>query len=178
MTGMDGVDPRFDPRFQRGYDAAPGGGAAPAPTGAPVEASRFAPQPAPTPAPAADPVVPIVVARPSVAAEATAPAAALAHAPEANGVPVEFDDDAPAARRRNPFAIALPVVSVGFLLLGMALIWLTVDGQLSGQFANPSAEQRFMQNLAYIGSSASLIAGGVGLVVSLLLFAITWRGGR
>ncbi|GAA2075131.1 hypothetical protein GCM10009840_06230 [Pseudolysinimonas kribbensis] len=95
------TDPRYDPRFQRGWDGDP--------------AARVVnPPDPPDPAPAkASPAVAESVPADSVPAEPAAP-----------------DDDAWIEQPRyNPFRIALAVTGVALLAVGGWLTWVMVQGQ-------------------------------------------------
>jgi hypothetical protein len=132
------TDPRYDPRFQRGWDGPP-----PAP--APVVASA----PAPTPAPVTPPPAPVEEPAP---AESTDP------------TPVHGDEDLEPPRR-NPFRIALAVLGVVLLA---ATGWLIQQSTSATSEPGLSALVQFAQVmtpvLGFAGFAAVIVAIAIGAV--------------
>ncbi len=139
---MANVDPRFDPRFQRGYD----GPSLPPPT-------ALAPPASPAPAPRIEPL----------------PTSGEIIEPPPAEAPVEFVDEPP---RRNPFEIALLVVSLAFILVGVAVVWSSASNNgFSGADAIDPWQQLLSQ-LRYTLQEPLLIGGVVGVILWLGLRAI------
>jgi hypothetical protein len=150
MAKKSAPDPRFDPRFQRGYDGPePDAPATPA-VPSPLETARSSPGPA---------------AR-GAAEIAPAPDAGRPSAPKD-----EADDDALwAPPRRNPFAIALLVGGIALIAVGLWLIWSIVT-----QSSYPDGNDRAAQAFGLIQQQvtpALLIAGLFGIVAWLVLGAL------
>ena len=113
MAKKSAPDPRFDPRFQRGYEG-------PEPDAPPTPAV-----PTPVEAPAAR-----VVVAPDAASTPALPAATL-------------DDSAGwFPPRRNPFAIALLIGGVAMIAVGLWLVW-TVASASTYPDGNDRAAQAF-----------------------------------
>ena len=161
MADRRTVDPRFDPRFQRGYDPA------------------TAPPPPPSyPRPIDETPVPVPPARPVPPAEIVTGSARASFDADADGAQdaaaEDFGEEFEPAPGRNPFRLALLLVSIGFLALAVGL--------LSWQFANQSqfiygsavetAAGWMVQQLAQVAPPAATIAGFVGLAAWLGLGAL------
>src|SRR3954467_1378154 len=154
MAKKSAPDPRFAPRFQRGYDGPePDAPATPA-VPSPLETARSSPGPAAHPA-----------------AE-TAPAPDAGRAPEHGGA---ADDDALwSPPRRNPFAIALLVGGIVMIAVGLWLIWTVVT-----QSTYPDGNDRAAQAFGLVQSQvtpALLIAGLLGIIGWLVLGALSASG--
>ena len=163
MAKNSAPDPRFDPRFQRGYDGpepdAPVTPAVPSPLETGVT-RPLAAQPAPATGPA-----------PGEQAAGDAPAAAgrdAARSPEPAGA---TDDTAFwSPPRHNPFAIALLVGGIVLIAIGLSLIWSIVT-----QSTYPDGIDRPAQAFALVQQQvtpALLIAGLFGIVAWLVLGAL------
>jgi hypothetical protein len=154
MNDLPEPDPRFDPRYQRGYDG---------------------PEPDAPPTPA----MPSPVARSDSARPPTAGGGAGSEADSAPPVgavlqeSVAADDAADdfwAPPRRNPYALALLVGGLAMIAVGLWLIWSVVT-QSSFPDGNDRAAQAFglvQQQL----TPALVIAGFVGVVGWLVLGAL------
>ncbi len=145
MAKNSAPDPRFDPRFQRGYD-----GPQPAPPATPALPSPIEPAPDP------------------VAARATE----HDHEQVDEVEPQAGADDNVfwSPPRRNPFAIALLVASLAVIAVGLWLIWGVVSAP-SFPDGNDPAAQAFALIQQQL-SPALLIAGVLGLVGWLVLGAL------
>lgn len=158
MAKNSGPDPRFDPRFQRGYDG---------------------PEPDVPATPAASsPVEP--------GASSRGPAAASASSERGDGVgdgggpPGPTDLDAPSAGpdgeglwpppRRNPFALVLLIGSLAMIGVGIWLFWTVVT---ASTFPNgyDKASQAFALAQQQL-TPALLIAGVLGLIGWFVLGAL------
>lgn len=156
MSDRPPLDPRFDPRFQRGY-----AGEAPVATTA-QRGSRAA---WPTPKVVADPAK--LIAGPPRVVAPTVPAV------EASGEhPVQVAEPLP----RNPWSLALLIVSAAMILGGLAIAWYGVSHRSAWGTGTPVLDL-FLMELSWILPSALLIAGSVGLVARLALAAL-WAGDR
>lgn len=141
------VDPRFDPVFQRGYD--------PQVHARPVRRSVLR-------TPAARPA-PLPVTPPPPAAEAPAPV-----------VEVEPEEE-DGARRRNPWLLALVLVSVGFLVVAVALLWTLGQRNIYSFSGTPGAAELMLQQLSYMLPPGLLTAGLLGLVLRVAIGALRGR---
>lgn len=183
-TNTRSIDPRFDPRFQRGYvpDAS-----------APPEAGSDAVRPAPT-----VPTVPAVPTAPSPAPADAAPAPAIPDAPlpatpepirsepiaevvrdrpaatpetdrePVFGALVDPDDDASSI---TPWFMAGWGVSVIAAVVGVALWW---AGVATESFYGPTNEsERWLQVIGWSVAPALIEVGLIGVVVMLV-----WAGIR
>lgn len=144
MAKSSAPDPRFDPRFQRGYDG---------------------PQPAPPAIPAMP--SPIESASGLGAERETEHGREPAETVEPT---VTGDDGLWAPPRRNPFAIALLVGSLAMIAVGVWLIWSVVTASTYPD-GNDRAAQAFGMVQAQV-TPALLIAGVLGLVGWLVLGAL------
>jgi hypothetical protein len=152
MAEERSLDPRFDPRFQRGFD----------PATMPVEPETLrAPVEVAGPVPPTSPVLPANASRESVRLD----------------VADEDDEDAELepAPTRNPFRLALLLVSVGLLVLAAATLWWTANNQSAYLFGSAvEAPQNWMlQQLAGVVPPAAIVAGFVGIALWLGLGALT-----
>ncbi len=157
-----GVDPRFDPVFQRGYDPAKHGGRRP--------------HRAPRPSTDESPVTPI---RESVVEATEVPAAAPA--PELAAPPAEPEAELE-LRARNPFRLALLVASIAAIAGAAALLWNRLeDDPYLGVFASVDVGIQFRTQFIEASISPLLMGGLLGLALWLALGAMRWRpraGGR
>jgi hypothetical protein len=180
------IDPRYDPRFQRGYQAAD---AAPAPRAStsgvrPTSSGRRAQRDAALAEPAPEPD------RPALPDGATASAgAALAETPATPPAPQgsagpepEVEYHGPAPRRSNPWLVALWAIGVGFVVLGVGMIVVvqsinqTTVYATSG-YGDPTPKMFIIfMNVAY-SASGPLITVGLGTIVALLFQRALGRRG-
>jgi H+/Cl- antiporter ClcA len=141
------TDPRYDPRFQRGWDGAPPS----APPPQPVRhgsAESVPEEPPPRPAaPAPDPV-----------ADET---------PDVD----EVDVDEP-ERRRNPFRIALVVLGIALIAVAAALFWQTAEPR-DGSGDTPATVA--IQGLGYTFGPTLLLVGIVAIIVAIALGTVRRR---
>lgn len=164
-------DPRFDPRFQRGYDGpeptppstagvpspvtrVPGAFERPAASNGPLVAGPLVAGPLVTESPATEPVADEGTVDPSSHADPTASDA------EAFWVPP----------RRNPFALVLLVGGVVMIASGAWLIWTLVTAS-----SYPNGYDRGAQAFALVQQQATpalLICGLLGIVGWLVLGAL------
>jgi len=150
MAEERSLDPRFDPRYQRGFD----------PATMPVDPETLrAPVEEIGAVPPTSPVVPVQQ--------------------EAVRLEPDDDEDheLAALSTRNPFRLALLFVSIGFLVLATALLWWTATNQsayLSGSAAE-TAQGWMFQSLTGILPPAAIVAGFVGIAIWLGLGALDAR---
>lgn len=159
------IDPRFDPRYQRGYAA---------------DASDASPSPA-SPSRPVEPASRVADARP-VEAAATSPVAASAEAaldPEAGDAPTPDEnapsaeaDHAPSATRWLWIALAS---CAAFIVTGALLSWNLANDQerFMGSIGTPSEEA--LRLFATVLSPALVQAGIVGTVIVLAVWVILDR---
>jgi hypothetical protein len=157
MAKMSGPDPRFDPRFQRGYDGpepdAPSTPAMPSP----LEVGRSSPREAGIPSPSD-----------SDAARGTADLAAPAGDSAVEGLW--------APPRRNPFALALLLGSLAMIAVGVWFFW-SVFTASSFPDGNDRAAQTF--NLVQQELTPALfIVGLLGVITWLVLGSLAASGKR
>lgn len=164
MAKTPAPDPRFDPRFQRGYDG-------PEPT--------LPSTPAVRPLVTRPPVVRPPVAEPPVAEPSVTesprvqpldePVRARAYR---DGAVVSHEiDDVWVPPRRNPFALALLIGGLAMIAVGGWLVWTLVTAS-----SYPNGYDRGEQAFALIQqqlSPALLICGVLGVVGWLVLGALT-----
>lgn len=145
------TDPRFDPRFQRGY------------SGDGLEAQDVAqPAPAPEAAVRATPADPVTRREP-----------AQPDTPEPAATPVDIDVGwAPAAA--NPYRLALLLTGLAMLLGAGVLIWYSSKNFLIGSTTDDIGQQA-LSALQYLVSPALVVAGFVCIIVWLALGAVTAR---
>ncbi|MFC9559766.1 hypothetical protein [Agromyces sp. NPDC056965] len=159
-----GIDPRFDPRYQRGYSGGAADAAAP-----PVPAALRVPEPPESIrariAPAND-----RAPAPAPAAATMARAADLDDDPELFAGWVSEAELASEARADLPFLTAW-AVSAAAVVIGAALFW---TGISSFNYFGPSTESdRVIQTLSWSVAPPLLQAGLLGIVVMLV-----WSGIR
>lgn len=167
-----GIDPRFDPRFQRGYVPSPES------ERTVVEPPQKVVRPARVPAPPAARRLPPVAARPAGTTEqahvATPPTnsevrSADAAEPVASVEMAAFEEPEPDTISRR-WIVAAWVVAIGALALGFWLFW-SVNGDL-GMYTGSSSIDPVLQQAAWTIAPPLMQAGGVGFVVLLAWQAI------
>jgi len=145
------TDPRFDPRYQRGY------------SGDGLEAPYVA-----QPAPAAEEAVRATPADPVTRSEPGQP-----DTPEPAATPVEIEVGwAPAAA--NPYRLALLLTGLAMLLGAGVLIWYLGKNFLIGSTTDDIGQQE-LNALQYAVSPALVVAGFVCIIVWLVLGAVIAR---
>jgi len=150
------TDPRFDPRFQRGYDGQQPIPSDPAPS---VPARGIAPEP-----PADDSW--------NVTREPESP---VQLAPVRDSAAVDGVEPW-APRRRNPYAIALLLVGLAMILLGGWLTRVYATTALNGYTSDQQTNAILQQQLA-----PALLVGGFAAVIAWLVlgaFGALARGAR
>jgi hypothetical protein len=163
-----GVDPRFDPVFQRGYDPTVHG--ARRPRAVPRHAT------APTPVATARPKSPM---REASDAASTVSAADVAETPESSDRPfaaapaAESDDT---LRPRNPFRLALLVASILSIGGACLLIWNRIEENPYYQgFSGADVPSLFRSQLTEAALVPLLTAGLLGLALWLAIGALGHR---
>jgi len=150
------VDPRFDPRFQRGYDPA----------------VHAVPSPEPELSPEPDPIPEVAAFAPVARAEAPARADGFEQLGLVGALPVE--ERAP--RRTNPYRVALGVASVALLVLGVVMI--VVALQPRNDSVSDVTTAVWLSQLTQYGpllALGPLLAGLIGLLLWVALSAIAPR---
>lgn len=162
MAEKPGLDPRYDPAFQRGFD--PGAGAeaqrpavAFAPPLVPRASSSAAGRGAPSPAPAAP-------------GQATAASGAPA-APESVAVPTVVTLGR--APWRNPFVVALAVIGVASIALGLFVVQYAMREGEGGQLLFTQGGYVLMQSLV-LAAPLAFFTGVLILSAVLVMFAVHW----
>ncbi len=148
------IDPRFDPRYQRGY------------AGNPV--SQWDSDVAPTPRP----VRPTAVALSAVGA-APEDASITMPATEADS-PIDallLEEEPADSERGDPWFIAAWVVSTVVLAVGVALFWASL---MSENYSGPTAESDRLLQYAGWTIAPAMVQGGVLALVGMLV----WTGVR
>ena len=146
----DEFDPRFDPAFQRGFD------------GEGLRAPRRPVESAPTAPP---------IGLPSIALPPTPPSTGET----APATPQTADDAADDDRqpRRNPFLIALAVVSVALVVAGVWIIQIA-RAPFDGTNAAANVDFVFLQILG--GLAPAAIALGVATAIGIVfVLAVDWQ---
>ena len=153
-----GVDPRFDPVFQRGYDPSKHGGRRP----------RTSPRHATGPTP----VTPIRDEQPAdVEASVPVPDAAATATPDP---PAEHEL---ALRARNPFRLALLIVSIVSIGAAALMIWYRVGEDVYyGGFSGTNQELLFRSQLIAALPVPLLTGGLLGVTLWLAIGAMAHRG--
>ena len=131
------LDPRFDPRYQRGFD----------PATMPVD-----PATSHEPVEEAGPVTPVSVVP-----------AATTHEP--GELDSEDDEEVELASTRNPFQLTLLLVSVGLLVLAAAILWWSATNSSAFLYgsAAETAWNRMIEALLQFVPTAAITAGLLGL---------------
>jgi hypothetical protein len=144
------LDPRFDPRFQRGFD------------------------------PATMPVDPAILRAPVEEAGPVPPVSAVLPVLSGHTEPLGAAGDDEAAEDlgpgpgRNPFRTTLLLASIGFLAVAVALLWWTANNQsayLTGSGVE-TAQGWMFQAITGIVPPAAIVAGFVGVAIWLGLGAL------
>lgn len=163
----DAVDPRYDPRFQRGYD--PEAHRAPATRGGGRDVPpvlRSAPHAAPRVEPTGGRSGERLAGPPGV--EPLQPAG---RADDAD--PTEDDGES----RRNPYLIVLPALSVLVLLLAAGILHRNAtSGQLGVTTSDSGVLDLLLAQLAYLAPQGLIAGGVVGFALWLALLAVLPRG--
>ena len=150
MAKNSGPDPRFDPRFQRGYDGPePDAPSTPA-ASLPVDSAEGSRRAASTPAPSDDGT-----------AHGVADVAALAASSDEDGFW--------SPPRRNPFALALLLGSLAMIAVGLWLFWTVATASTF-----PNGYDRTAQALSILQQEltpALLMAGLLGVIAWVVLGA-------
>jgi hypothetical protein len=155
-----GVDPRFDPVFQRGYDPSKHGGHRP----------RSAPRHATGPTP----VTPIRDEPPADVAEAPVTPRAPDVAAPAPVPPAEADLTLQA---RNPYRLALLIVSIVSIGAAALMIWYRVGEDVYyGGFSGTNQELLFRSQLIAALPVPLLTGGVLGVTLWLAIGAMAHRG--
>jgi hypothetical protein len=176
-----GVDPRFDPVFQRGYDPAKHGGRRPRAT------ARHATGPMPV-SPVREPAVtPEAMAEPATAAatrsesraphpDAVSSDAGLREAGVESGDGPEHEDE-PEPRGRNPFQLALLLVSIVAAGGSVWLYWRRFqEDPYGGSGYSQTPNDLFFYQIVDALMAPLLTGALVGFCLWLVLWAIRPRG--
>jgi hypothetical protein len=177
-----GVDPRFDPAFQRGFDPT-----IPIEESVPAPALRKSAAATPAPTVAATPVevavaaaTPVVVAPPPKHTPAVVPAV-LPPAPVEGLDPIPTDEPQPessaeVAPSRNPFLLFLGIIAIALIASG---IWLFVR---SGDAFNSTvvrSQGDYMSLYSTINMAPFIsLLGAATAIAVLFVFAAKYRGRR
>jgi hypothetical protein len=169
----DGVDPRFDPAFQRGFDPS-----------IPIE--EYVPDPQPRTVAA-----PTVIAAPVIAAPVAAATQPPLPKPEPAAVPApqavvgavdDVDDepavaiDADASPARNPFLLFLGIIAIALVAAG---IWLFIRSGDAFNSKEVRSQGDYMSLDASIHSAPFIaLLGGATAIGVLFFFASKWRRRR
>ncbi|MHC5794735.1 hypothetical protein ACVXZ4_01105 [Lacisediminihabitans sp. FW035] len=146
-VGMESESPSIDPRYRPEFQRGYTGGAAPRPI---------------VPAPRVD--EPTQVGMP--------PAAAIDLEAAADAPSVHADQ---VTRRRNPYVFTIPVVALGFIVLGSWLLVTQFVWSYSGAFGSDnSVERRFTGVLSYV-FSAPLVTVGLATLVGYVFWLAVRR---
>ncbi|MFC9559768.1 hypothetical protein [Agromyces sp. NPDC056965] len=162
-----GLDPRFDPRYQRGYDGHGVSGVA-ADAAAPPPRSVEASKSTPSPAPGVDrvPQLPIpAAAEPRAAEEVDGAVEQLVR----EFGPGESEPDGPAGTLR-PWLIAAWALLGSFVVVGVSLIW-TVNNDVN--LYTGLSQNNALRDLSWMAAPALVRVGLLGAVA--LLAALTVR---
>ncbi len=149
MAEERSLDPRFDPRFQRGFD----------PATMPVEPETLrAPVEVVGPVPPASPVL----------------RAGARRKPSGSRSADDEDEDLEPTPTRNPFRLALLLVSIGLLVLAAATMWWTANNQNAFLFGSAVENPQgwMLQQLTSVLPPAAIVAGFVGIATWLGLGAL------
>ncbi|GAA4137129.1 hypothetical protein [Leifsonia shinshuensis] len=179
-----GIDPRYDPQFQRGYRPQPG------------ERARTRLRPAPAPAPslperahddedrapaeaAALSIAPVAMPR-AVSAPAQPPAAEAALEREAvRAAPAPgILDRLELSPRRNPLMLALWLIAGGFVVLGIVLYSVSVSLSYTGSTPSTDVGSLVISQLGWMLAGPLITVGLLTLVGLLFLTALAGRGRR
>lgn len=179
-----GIDPRYDPQFQRGYRPQPGERsrtrlrAAPSPSEAAEDDRRVEEDRAPVEA-AALSIAPVDVPRVTPAAQAPVESgldrvyAAPAPAPSSAAGILDRLELSP---RRNPLMLALWLVSGGFVVLGIVLYSVSVSLSYTGSTPSTDVGALVISQLGWMLAGPLITVGLLTLVALLFLTALAGRG--
>ena len=165
-----GVDPRFDPAFQRGFDQT-------------IPIDEYVPDPLPRKTAVAPASVPPVVAAPVPSVPPAAPKAQpVALAPEY--IEVESDSDTETTAEpepdsspsRNPFLLFLGIISIALVAAG---IWLFVRSGDAFNSRDVRSQGDYMSLDATIHMAPFIaLLGGATAIGVLFVFASKWKRRR
>ena len=174
-----GIDPRYDPQFQRGYRPQPGERArtrlraAPAPSVAteerddeerrPVEAASLS-------------IAPVEVPRVTAAQPPAEPDADRAYPAPTAAPAASVLDRLDLSPRRNPLMLALWLVSGGFVVLGIVLYSVSVSLSYTGSTPSTDVGSLVVSQLGWMLAGPLITVGLITLVALLFLTALTGRG--
>lgn len=173
-----GIDPRFDARFQRGYDGATTPAEAPdsqgRPAGPPPAAAHVSEAPVADDAATAQNRPLLDLGEDAVATtDATIPTAR--RAPAGDPAPIPAEPLEPTRFRPAPRLWIALVASLGFIVVGAGVLWTLVSDPDFFMGRAGSAEEQavmqFMMNLA----PGFVQAGVVGVIVVLVAWAVGAR---
>lgn len=165
-TDASGIDPRFDPRFQRGY--VPDPAEAREQRGAPSDATTT-PAPTPAPMPSRTALEPAIPARPaSRVTQEDAPAPPEPVDPDALAVFDEVDDEPSPA---DPWFLAAWAVAVLAVVIGGAFWWAGMMAE--NPFSGVNQSDRWLQYVGWVVAPPLVEGGLIGIVAMLV-----WTGIR
>lgn len=179
-----GVDPRYDPQFQRGYRPQPGERArtrlraAPSPSEATEDDRRDEGDRAPVEA-ASLSIAPVDVPRVTTAAQPPAESGldrAYAAPAPAPSPAAGFLDRLELSPRRNPLMLALWLVSGGFVVLGIVLYSVSVSLSYTGSTPSTDVGSLVISQLGWMLAGPLITVGLITLVALLFLTALAGRG--
>lgn len=192
-----GIDPRYDPQFQRGYRPQPGERArtrlrtAPAPAAAPSPAAAAsAPAEAPRSIRSADDIAAAEAAARSIAPVPAPATAARELAPAERAEVVNADivradlavtpavsvlDRIELSPRRNPTMLALWIVGGGFVVLGIVLYSVSVSLSYAGSTPSTDVGALVISQLGWMLAGPLITIGLATLVGLLFLTALAGR---
>jgi hypothetical protein len=154
-----GVDPRFDPVFQRGYDPKVHG----------ERRARGASSRAPAP-------MPIETFRAPEAPKATEPSPPAPAQQPSSAETVLAADDHLTMHARNPFRLALLIASVMSIASAALLIWNRIgEDSYYGGFSGTDAASLFRSQLLAAVPVPLLTGGLLGLILWLAIGAMSHR---
>jgi hypothetical protein len=167
----DGVDPRFDPAFQRGFDPS-----------IPIEEYVPDPQPRTVAAPTVI-AAPVIAAPVAAATQPPLPKPAAVPAPQAVvGAVDDVDDepavaiDADASPARNPFLLFLGIIAIALVAAG---IWLFIRSGDAFNSKEVRSQGDYMSLDASIHSAPFIaLLGGATAIGVLFFFASKWHRRR
>lgn len=165
MAEKPGLDPRYDPAFQRGFD--PGAGAdaqRPAVAFAPTPITRVSPPPAGRGPSSSAP------AEPGGPGQNTAASGAPAASEAADAPAVIAVGRAP---WRNPFVVALAVIGVVSIALGVFVVQYAMRESEGGQLLFTQGGYVLMQSLV-LAAPLAICTGVLILSAVLVMFAVHW----
>jgi hypothetical protein len=168
----EGIDSRYDPRFQRGYDAERHGVTRPSPeTDRPVFSSSLkATATSPTRAlPDAEPVPRRAAPQAGDVAPADTPPSPARQSGETSAALSPAASDG-----RNPFLIALWIVSAAFVVIGIVFIVQAAQNPTARFVASVAVGDVFART-AWTVAPICVTVGMAGLIALTLVHAVRWR---